>query len=142
MAKSKVKSRSQHDGAHLLLLTNVTIKYQLSTHYGFRDITRTIIYKSRSLWQDQRLNWGHTMMLHIYHPNQCPYQVSTSYILQFATYIAQTRFSNSRSLWQGQIKVTQWHCTPTSPNQCPYQVVVTEKKDTKVVIWKWCSEGK
>ena len=23
---------------------------------------------------------------------------------------------------KGQIKVTPWYCTPTTPNQCPYQV--------------------
>ena len=33
-----------------------------------------------------------------------------------------TRFSNSRSLRQGQIKVRPLRCTPTPPNQCPYQV--------------------
>ena len=31
-------------------------------------------------------------------------------------------FSRSRSLWQGQIKVTLWCCTPILANQCPYQV--------------------
>ena len=36
--------------------------------------------------------------------------------------IAQTRFSNSRSLRQGQIKVTPWRCTSTPHNQCPNQV--------------------
>ena len=69
----KVKSRSHHDAAHLHALTNVPTKYQLPTPYVFRDIART-------------------------------------------------RFSNSRSLRQGQIKVRPWRCTPTHPNQCPYQV--------------------
>ena len=32
------------------------------------------------------------------------------------------KISNSRSLRQGQIKVTPRCCTPTPPNQCPYQV--------------------
>ena len=38
---SKVKSRSDHDVAHLHPLTNVPTKYQLPTPYGFRDIART-----------------------------------------------------------------------------------------------------
>ena len=38
MARSKVKSRSHHDIAHLHPLTNVPTKYQLPTPYGFRDI--------------------------------------------------------------------------------------------------------
>ena len=71
-ARLKVKSRSHHDDAHLHLLTNVPIKYQLPTPYSFGDIART--------------------------------------------------FYRSRLLWQGQIKVRPWRCTPTSPNQCPYQV--------------------
>ena len=120
--------------------------------------------------QDQRLNPGHTMKLHTYTPDQCPYQTSTSYTLRFPTYsldkilevkvttarskvksrshhdvlhlhtlanvptqyqlptpysfrdIARTRFFRSRSLRQGQIKVTPRRCTPTPPKQYPYQV--------------------
>ena len=41
MARSKVKSRSHHDIAHLHHLTNVPTKYQLPTPYSFRDIART-----------------------------------------------------------------------------------------------------
>ena len=41
MARSKVKSRSDHDVAHLHPLTNVLTIYQLPTPYGFRDIART-----------------------------------------------------------------------------------------------------
>ena len=74
-ARSKVKSRSHHDVAHLQPLTDVPAKYQLPTPYGFRDIARTRFCRSRSLRQGQ-----------------------------------------------GQIKVTPWHCTPTTPNQCPHQV--------------------
>ena len=40
MARSKVKSRSHHDVAHLQPITNVPTKYQLSTSYGFRDIAK------------------------------------------------------------------------------------------------------
>ena len=64
----KVKSRSHHDVAHLHPLTNVPTMYQLPTPYSFRDIARTRFYKSRSLWQGQRSNQGHTMTLHTYTP--------------------------------------------------------------------------
>ena len=50
----KVKSRSEHDVAHLHPLTNVPTKYQLPTPYAFRDIARTRFYRSRSLRQGQR----------------------------------------------------------------------------------------
>ena len=40
MARSKVKSRSDHDVAHLHPLTNIPTKYQLPTPYGFQDIAR------------------------------------------------------------------------------------------------------
>ena len=66
MARSKVKSRSDHDVAHLQLLTNVPTKYQLPTPYGFRDIAQTRFY--RSLQQGQRSNQGQTMTLHTYTP--------------------------------------------------------------------------
>ena len=46
MARSKVKSRSHHDVAHLNPLTNVTTTYQLPTPYGFQDIARTRIFRS------------------------------------------------------------------------------------------------
>ena len=86
MARSKIKSRSDHDIAHLHPLTNVPTKYQIPTPYGFRDIARTRFYRSRSLRQGQRSNQGQTMTLHTYTPNQCPYIVSTSYTLRFLRY--------------------------------------------------------
>ena len=49
----KVKSRSDHDVAHLQPVTNLPTKYQLPTPYGFRDIARTRFYRSRSLQQGQ-----------------------------------------------------------------------------------------
>ena len=82
----KVKSRSHHDAAHLQPLTNVPTKHQLPTPYSFRDIARTRYYRSRSLQQGQRSNQGQAITLHTYTPNQCPYQVSTSYTLQFPRY--------------------------------------------------------
>ena len=53
MARSKVKSRSDHDVAHLQPLTNIPAKYQLPTPYGCRDIARTRFSNSRSLRQGQ-----------------------------------------------------------------------------------------
>ena len=58
MTRSKVKSKSHHDAAHLQPLTNVPTKYQLPTPYGFRDIAQTRFYGSRSLRQGQRSNQG------------------------------------------------------------------------------------
>ena len=86
MARSKVKSRSHYDIAHLHPLTNVPTKYQLPTPYGFRNIAQTRFYRSRSLWQGQRSYQGHIMTLHTHTPNQCPYQVSTTYTLDFLRY--------------------------------------------------------
>ena len=65
-ARSKVKSRSHDDVAHLHLLTNFPSKYQYPTPHGFRDIARTRFYRSRSLRQGQRSNQSHTMTLHTY----------------------------------------------------------------------------
>ena len=48
--------------------TNVPTKYQLPTPYGCQDIAQTNFYRSRSLWQSQRSNQGHTMTLHTYTP--------------------------------------------------------------------------
>ena len=86
MARSKVTSGSDHDVAQLHPLTNVPTKYQLPTPYSSRDIAQTRFYRSRSLRQGQRSNQGHTMPLHTYTPNQCPYQISTSYTLRFLKY--------------------------------------------------------
>ena len=66
--RSKVKSRSHHDIAHLQPPTDVPTKYQLPTPYRFQDIAQTRFYRSRSLQQGQRSNQGHTMMLHTYTP--------------------------------------------------------------------------
>ena len=65
-ARSKVKSRSDHDVPHLQPLNNVPAKYQLPTPYGCRDIARTRFSNSRSLQHGQRLNQGQTMTLHTY----------------------------------------------------------------------------
>ena len=53
MVRSKVKSRSDHDVAHVHTLTYVPSMYQLPTPHGFRDIAWTRFYRSLSLWQGQ-----------------------------------------------------------------------------------------
>ena len=75
-ARSKVKSRSDHNIAHLHPPTNVPTTYRIPKPSVFRDI----------VWR---------------------------------------RFSKSRSLWQGQIKVTARRYTPTNPNQSPYHWLPT-----------------
>ena len=104
-ARSKVKSRSDHDVAHLQLLPNVPTKYQLPIPHGFRDITRTRFYRSRSLQQGHysKSRSDHDVA-HLHPltnvPTKC--QLPTPYSFRD---IAQTRFYRSRSLRQGQIKV-------------------------------------
>ena len=102
MARSKVKSRSDHDAAHLHPLTNVPTTYQLPTPHSFRDIARTRFYRSRSLRQGQRSNQGHTMtFVHLHPLTNIPtkYQLPTPYSFRD---IARTRFYRPRSLRQGQ----------------------------------------
>ena len=119
MARSKVKSRSDHDVVHLHPLPNVPTKYQLPTPYGFRDIARTRFHRSRSLQQGQIkvTPWccTPTPLTNVLAKCQLP-------IPHGFRDIARTRFYRSRSLRQGQIKVRSWRCTPTPPNQCPFQV--------------------
>ena len=43
-ARSKVKSRSHQDVAHLHLPKHCPSKYQIPTPYGFRDIARARFY--------------------------------------------------------------------------------------------------
>ena len=131
MQRSKVKSRSHHEVAHLQPLTNVSTNFQLPTPYGFRDIARTRFYRSRSLQQGKRSNQGHTMMFaHLQPPTNVPtrYQLPTPYGFWD---IARTKFNRSRSLWQGQ-KSNQCHTMMLhtyTPNQCPYQV------STSYTLW-------
>ena len=79
----KVKSRSNHDVAHLHPLTNVPTKYKLPTPYSFRCIVLTRHYRSRSPKGQIKVTPRHcTPTSH----NKYPYQVSTSYTLRFPRY--------------------------------------------------------
>ena len=90
LAHCNVKSRSYHDDAHLHPQTNVLTKHQLPTPYGcqdrWQDIAWTRFSSSRSLWQGERSNHGHTIMLYTYTPSQWTYQVSTFHTLQILGY--------------------------------------------------------
>ena len=63
MARSKVKSRSDHDLAHLQpqIMSLLSMNYTLLHLTVFKDIEWTGIY--RLLWQSQRSNQGHSIML-------------------------------------------------------------------------------
>ena len=120
-------TRSNQDQTMMLhtytTLTNIPTKYQLPTPYSIWYIAQTRFYRSRSLWQGQRLNQGHTMTMHTYNP---PTNVATKYYLptpySFQD-IARTRFYRSRSLRQGQ-RSNQGHTMTlhTYNPQCPSQV--------------------
>ena len=65
---------------------NVPTKYQLPTPYDFRDIALTRFYRSRSLWQGQRLKQGHTMTTHTCNSQQISLPSINSYTLQSLRY--------------------------------------------------------
>ena len=84
--RSNVKSRSHHDIAHLQLPTSVPTKYQLPTPYAFIDIAEQDFidqgHNGKVKGQSKVTPWHCTPTP----PNQCSYEVSTSYILQFLRY--------------------------------------------------------
>ena len=114
MASSKVKSRSHHDVAHLQAPTNVPTKYQLPTHFAFRDIAQTWFYRSRSLQGQIKVTSWHCTPTP---PNHCPYQVSISYTLQFPRY-SLDKILKIKVKSRSHHDVAYLH----APNQCPYQV--------------------
>ena len=86
MTRSKVKSRSHHEVAHLQPRTNVPIKYQLPTPYGFQDMARQDFigqgHYSKAKGQIKVTPRHCTPTA----PNQCPCHVSTSYTLRLPSY--------------------------------------------------------
>ena len=112
-------------------LSNVLTKNQLPIPDVFWDIA-TIFSYSRSLQHGQRSNQGHTMTLHTNPLANFPtmYQPPTPYgllVIPQTNFTFWTRFSNSRSLGQGQRsnqgQTMAWHTY--TPNQCPYQVSIS-----------------
>ena len=83
MTRSKVKSRSRQDVAHLHPLTNVPTKYQRPTPYSFRDTARTKFSNSRS---------HHDPLTNV----PTPYQVQTSYTLRILRYKLDKLFPAAR----------------------------------------------
>ena len=69
---------------------------------------------------------SHHDIVHLHPLTNVPtnYQLPTPYSFRD---IAWARFYRSRSLCQGQIKVTPLRCTPAAPYQCPYQVSTSYK---------------
>ena len=120
----KVKSRSHHDVAHLQPLTNGHTKYQLPTPYGFRDIAWTRFSNSRSLRQGQikvrPLRCTPT------YPNQCPYQVSTSYTLQFLRYSPDKHFPAAHP--PAHPDIMGENNTPTALKGCEVKTTVTSRQ--------------
>ena len=99
MARSKVKSRSDHDIAHLHPLINDPTKYQLPTLYGFRDIPgQNFIGQGHYGKVKSRSDYD---VAHLHSLTNVPtkYQLPTPYSFRD---IARKRFSNSRPLRQGQ----------------------------------------
>ena len=97
MTRSKVKSRSHHDIAHLQPPTNVPTRYQLPTPYvQFPRYNRTKFYRSTSLQLCQR-------------PTQGPYQVSTSYILWFPRYSPDKVFKLNFTVTRSKVKSRSHH---------------------------------
>ena len=91
--------------AHLHPPTNVPTKYQHPTSYSFQDIARISMKKVTTA----RSSKGHTMMLHTYTLNQCPYQVSTSNMLWFLRYRADKIFKLKVTMVRSKIKSRSCH---------------------------------
>ena len=109
MARSKVKSRSDHDVAHLHLLTNVPTKYQLPTPYGFRDIAWT-----RFIGQGDYGKVKGQIKVTPWHciptpSNQCPKKGSTSYTLQFPRYCPDKIFKLKVTMAWSKVKSRSSH---------------------------------
>ena len=100
MARSKVKSMSHSDVAHLQPSTNVPIKYQFPKPYDFRDIPGQD-FIGQGYYHDKVKSRSHHDIAHLQTLTNVPtkYQLLTPYGTQD---IAQTRFYMSRSLRQGQ----------------------------------------
>ena len=98
MTMSKVKSRSHNDVAHLQTLSNVLANHQLPILSGFIDSADKILKVKVIMARSKVKLRQHYEVAHL-PPTNVP--ISTSYTLRFPIY-TRTRFSNSRSLRQGQ----------------------------------------
>ena len=109
MARSKVKSRSHHDVAHLQPLTNVLPRI------NFLHLTVSEIKPSQDF-----IGQGHygkvkgqikvtSLRCTPTHPNQCPYQISTSYTLQFPRYSPDKIFKLKVTTARSKVKSRSHH---------------------------------
>ena len=57
----------------------------------------------------ERSNQGQTMTLHTYTPNQCPYQLSTSYTLRFPRYSLEKIFKLKVNMARSKVKLRSHH---------------------------------
>ena len=109
------------DLGHMISYTPNQCPYQVSISYSLRflryspdKILQIKVTTARSKVKPR----SHHDIAHLHPPTNVPtkYQLHTPYGFRD---IARTRFSNSRSLRQGQIKVTPRRCTPTPPTNVP-----------------------
>ena len=100
-----------------IFLTNMTLALVLRGRYDLScNLFATLsffnlpnFYRSRSLQKGQRSNQGHTMTLHTYTPDQCPYQVSTSYKLRFLRYTPDNIFKHKVTTASSKVKSKSHH---------------------------------
>ena len=117
--RSKVKSRSHHNIAHL---DPNQCLYQVSTFCSiqFLRYSQKIYLRSGALQQGQRSNQDHTMMLRmdtpqpISLPNINFLRLKVSKILPRQDFKAQGHYNKAKD----QIKVTTRCCTYTPPTRC------------------------
>ena len=76
-------------------LNNVPTNYQLPTPYGFRNIAQKILKVKVTR---PRSNESHIIMVHTFTPYQCPYQVSTSYVVMVSEIQNSQAFSHHPSI--------------------------------------------
>ena len=117
MERSKVKSRSNYDVAHLYSLTNVpTVR---CPRFSPNNILQVKVTNASSKVKSR----SHHDVAHLHSLTNVPtkYQLPSPYGFREK---AQARFSNSKSLQQGQ-RSNQGHTITLhtyTPNQSPYQV--------------------
>ena len=135
MSRSKIKSLSHHDVAHLQPPTNVPIKYELSTPYSFRGIARSRFKRSRLQRQGQRSNQGDTTTFHTYNPQP----MSLSSIDFLHPTVSEICLDNLLKVKVNTTRSNQSHTmtlhTYTTPNQCPYQVSTSYTYSFRDIAW-------
>ena len=92
--------------------TNVLSQYQCPIPYSFQDIAQTRFYRSRSLWQGQRSNLGHTMMLHTYTPEPIsPPRINFVYLIVSEKYSFDKILKVNVTTTRSKVKSRSQHAT-------------------------------